>query len=233
MCACLCACVRVCTRVCALGILLRRLLRAGLSGPAPGPRVRAARPRAHAERGDRAGPQHFLPGGQGGSEAPAHAARPPHPPGPQRKFGFWGSPGLSLSGWPPPAKRGARRLSPRRGGSLPAPRFPGPRTYLAERDVPREGDPVARGSPAGGGRKGALTSARLIPAARGPARGSGPAAAVSEVGGARSPGCGPCRRGGRRWESAALRVRAAAATAASSVGSRRTEPPKPELPTCY
>lgn len=94
---------------------------------------------------------------------------------------------------------------------------------------------MASGSPAASGRKGALTSTRLIPASRGPTRGSGPAAALSEVGGARSAGRGPCRRGGRRWESAALRVRAAAAAAAaaSSVGSRRTEPPEPELPTCY
>lgn len=232
MCACLCACVSVCTRVCALGI------------PSPPPPTGGSvRPSAWSARPGRHGPERTpsvetarghstsYPAGRA-APRPRHTPPPPHP-GPQRKFGFWGSPGLSLSGWPPPAKRGAQRLSPRRGGSLPASGSRGPRTYLAERDVPREGDPVARGSPAGGGRKGALTSARLIPAARGPARGSGPAAAVSEVGGARSPGCGPCRRGGRRWESAALRVRAAAATAASSVGSRRTEPPKPELPTCY
>lgn len=91
------------------------------------------------------------------------------------------------------------------------------------------------GSPAEGRREGALTSARLIPAARGPLRGSGTAAALSGVGGARSAGRGPCRRGGRRGKSAALRVgaAAAAAAAASSVGSRRTEPPEPELPTCY
>lgn len=52
---------------------------------------------------------------------------------------------------------------------------------------------------------GALTSARLIPAARGPARGSGAAAAPSEVGGARSAGRGPCRRGSGAG-SAALRL---------------------------
>lgn len=74
---------------------------------------------------------------------------------------------------------------------------------------------------------GTLTSTRLIPAAWGPARGSRSGATISGVGGARSAGCGPCRRGWWRAESAALRVRGAiaAAAAASSVGSRRTEPP--------
>lgn len=74
---------------------------------------------------------------------------------------------------------------------------------------------------------GTLTSTRLIPAAWGPARGSRSGATISGVRGAGSAGCGPCRRGWWRAESAALRVRGAiaAAAAASSVGSRRTEPP--------
>lgn len=147
-------------------------------------------------------------------------------------------PVLTLSGWPPAAKKRepSDSASPRGAARSQHPRFPVPRTSRAEAgEGPREGDPETAGPSAWGVGQSALTSERLIPAARGPTRGSGAAVALSEAGGARRAGCGPCRRGGRRGESAALRDRAAAAAApaASSVGSRRTEPPEPELPTCY
>lgn len=200
MCVPVCKCVSACARVCALGIPPPPPLSTGgcvrPSAWSARPRPEAARPRAHRERGDGLGPA-LLTGGRGGS-AGAAAPRRPHtpapPPGPQRNFGFWGSPvRVAAAG-----KEGSQRLHPRWGGSVPASRCPAPRTSRAEREVPREGDPAAGGVAAGGARKGALTSAGLIPAARGPARGSGPAAAVSEVAGARSSGRRPCRRGGRR-----------------------------------
>lgn len=173
-----------------------------------------------------------------GTAAPRRRHTPPNDRE-EEKFGFEGSPVLTLSRWPPEAKKRepSDSASPRGATRSQHPRLPVPRTSRAEAgERPPGRGPRDHGHPpAWGVGQSALTSERLIPAARGPTRESGAAAALSEVGGARSAGCGPCRRGGRRGESAALRVRAAAAAApaASSVGSRRTEPPEPELPTCY
>lgn len=88
-------CVSVCTRVCALEDPLPPSTGGSVRPSVESARLRpkAARPRAHAERGDSLGPQHYLPRRAGrlrwdcGSAPPAHA-----PQGPQRKFGSWGSP---------------------------------------------------------------------------------------------------------------------------------------------
>lgn len=207
MCACVCVCVyaRVCSRHSALAATAygrarpaQRLARASQPGGRTAPGARRARRRPESEA--------LLP--PAGRAAPPRlrlrAARTRPPTTAKKKVQLRGLP----QSYSCPGGRRRRREEPRpsRGRSLPAARFPPPRTSRVEGEVSREEDAVTGGSPAAVGRVGALTSARLIPAARGPARGSGAEAALSEAAGARSAGCEPCRRGGRRSESAGLRA---------------------------
>lgn len=191
-------CVCVCTSVCALGILPPPPPPTGGSDQPSDwfarPRPKAARPRAHADRADSPRPQHYFPRRAGrlgrdcGSARPAHAPQRPR----RRKFGFGGSPSAILVGVAAAESSGSARDGTARSQNPRSPNFSSGEGSL------REGDATAHESLPGAEEKGALTSARLMPAARGPARGSGSAAALSEVGGARSAGRGPCRRGGRR-----------------------------------
>lgn len=195
--------MRVCTRVCAVGILPPLPPPTGGSvrstaSPAR-PRPKAARLWANAERGDSRAYSTASPGGQGGSAGTAAPRRPHTPPKHRKeeKFGFGGSPS------PNPVRVAAsgRRREPSDSASpRGAARSQHPVSRLPELRGSQNFSPPGRGpsDPLGQKRDRALTWERLILAARGPKRGSGTAAALSEVGGARSAGCGPCRRGGRR-----------------------------------
>lgn len=132
-------CVCVCTSVCALGILPPPPPPTGGSDQPSDwfarPRPKAARPRAHADRADSPRPQHYFPGGQGGSGGTA-APRGRHTPPNDREeesSALGALPVLSLSGWPPlsPAAQPAM-------GRL-APRIPAPRISQAEREVSGKG----------------------------------------------------------------------------------------------
>lgn len=201
-CACVCVCVCVCTSVCAFGILPPPPPPTGgsvqLSDWSARPRPKAARPERTRIAETARDRSTTSPGGQGGSGGTA-APRGRHTPPNDREeesSALWAHPVLSLSGWQPPAKNREPRGSALDGTARSQhPRSP---NFSSGEESPREGDAMARESLPGAEEKEALTSARLMPAARGPTHGSRPAAALSEVGGARGAGRGPCRRGGRR-----------------------------------
>ena len=127
------------------------------------------------------GPQYYFPQQAGrlrrdcGSTPLAHA-----PQGPQRKFGFRASPSPIPVRVATASKGGSPATQPSMGRLSPSIPLPGSQNFSSGEGSPMERDPVARGSPAGGGRKGALTSARLIAAVRGPTR---------------VRACGGCQRG--------------------------------------
>ncbi|CAK7316697.1 hypothetical protein VULLAG_LOCUS19926 [Vulpes lagopus] len=172
----MCACVRVCVyeRVCFRHSPRLPPPTGGSRRPSVSPalpRPKAARPRARAERGDSRSPEPCFPRRAGrlrghcGSAPPAHAPQRPQ----RRKFGFGGSPRARLSGG-----RGLRGAAPG-GSALEGPlaaSIPPP----ASQSSRAEGKSLGKATqgPSEGGRLGALTSARLMPAARGPTRGSGP-----------------------------------------------------------
>lgn len=202
MCACVCVCgyERVCFRHSALTAAAygrvrpaQRLARASQAedGTAPGARQARRQPE----------PETLLP--PAGRAAPPrlrlHAARTRPPTTAKKKVQLRGLP----QSYPCRGGRQRRREEPS-GSALEGPlaaslRLPASQKFSGRGgSLSGRGPPVTGGSPPGVSRVGALTSARLIPAARGPTRGSGAAAALSGVAGARSVGRGPCRRGGRR-----------------------------------
>lgn len=233
MCVPVCKCVSACARVCALGIPPPPPLSTGgcvrPSAWSARPRPEAARPRAHRERGDGLGPA-LLTGGRGGS-AGAAAPRRPHTPAPPQDLKETSASGAPLSGWPPPAKRGASgsTLDGAAPSQHPAARLPEllePRGKFPGKGTqrPAGSQPGARGkgrSPRRGSYR-RLAAPRAGPGLRRPSarlRAPGARAGGHAVGAGGAEGvlrCGPGRRRRR------LQCRLGEDWAA-----------EPELPTCY